>query len=232
MKLKKVFGYVAALLACVVLAVGLVACNDKPKYALNETSVTLEVGGTHQIEVTGGENLAPEYASDHGEIASVSESGLVTAIAEGDAVVTVTVDGTKLKLNVKVNAKQGGGTDYEYALSAGRIELVEGGTRKLSVIVDPEKDVSPEFTSGDRSVATVAADGTVTAVGEGSTVITVTVDGQTLTCTVVVTAKPVEYTYELNKTTLSLGLGESDTLGVTVTPEPETAPVVVWESGD
>ncbi len=232
MKLKKVFGYVAALLACVVLAVGLVACNDKPKYALNETSVTLEVGGTHQIEVTGGENLAPEYASDHGEIASVSENGLVTAIAEGDAVVTVTVDGTKLKLNVKVNAKQGGGTDYEYALSAGRIELVEGGTRKLSVIVDPEKEVSPEFTSGDRSVATVAADGTVTAVGEGSTVITVTVDGQTLTCTVVVTAKPVEYTYELNKTTLSLGLGESDTLGVTVTPEPETAPVVVWESGD
>ena len=108
MKLKKVFGYVAALLACVVLAVGLVACNDKPKYALNETSVTLEVGGTHQIEVTGGENLAPEYASDHGEIASVSENGLVTAIAEGDAGVTVTVDGTKLKLNVKVNAKQGG----------------------------------------------------------------------------------------------------------------------------
>ena len=232
MKLKKVFGYLAALLACVVLAVGLVACNDKPKYALNETSVTLEVGGTHQIEVTGGENLAPAYASDHGEIASVSESGLVTAVAEGDAVVTVTVDGTKLTLTVKVNAKQGGGTDYEYALSAGRIELVEEGTRKLSVIVDPEKDISPEFTSGNPSVATVAADGTVTAVGEGTTTITVTVDGKTLTCTVVVTAKPVEYTYELNKTTLSLGLGESDTLSVTVTPEPETAPVVVWESSD
>lgn len=232
MKLKKVLGYVITLLACIVLAIGLVACNDKPQYALNETSVTLEVGGTHQIEVTGGKDLSPAYVSDHPEIVTVGESGLVTAVAEGDAVVTVTVDGTKLTLTVKVNAKQGGGTVYEYALSAGRIELVEEGTRKLSVIVDPEKEISPEFTSGDTAVATVAADGTVTAVGAGTTAITVSVDGKTLTCTVVVTAKPVEYTYELNKTTLSLGLGESDALGVTVTPEPEAAPVVVWESSD
>ena len=43
---------------------------------------------------------------------------------------------------------------------------------------------APSWSIGDTSVATVSSDGTVTAVGEGNTTLTCTVDGQTLTCIV------------------------------------------------
>ncbi len=43
---------------------------------------------------------------------------------------------------------------------------------------------NPVWAIGDTSVATIGGDGTVTAVGSGSTTITCTVDGQTLKCIV------------------------------------------------
>ena len=43
---------------------------------------------------------------------------------------------------------------------------------------------TPTWHIGNTSVATISGDGTVTAVGEGNTTITCTVDGQTLECIV------------------------------------------------
>ena len=43
---------------------------------------------------------------------------------------------------------------------------------------------TPVWSIGNTAVATVSADGTVTYVGKGTTTLTCSVDGQTLTCTV------------------------------------------------
>ena len=62
--------------------------------ALNKDSTTLTVGDTETLTVT----FTPEdtwyktrtWASDHPEIATVSEDGVVTAVAQGEATITVT----------------------------------------------------------------------------------------------------------------------------------------------
>ena len=75
------------------------------KLPINVTNanVTLVVDGTAQIEadVTG-----LSYASSNAGIASVSSSGLITAVAEGNAEITVSKEGYKdAKVAVRVNPK-------------------------------------------------------------------------------------------------------------------------------
>ena len=75
-----------------------------PKIALTPTSVTLEIGGTQQItsEVTG-----LSYVSSDANIASVSNTGLITGVAAGNAEITVSKEGYKdAKVAVKVKAAQ------------------------------------------------------------------------------------------------------------------------------
>lgn len=71
-------------------------------------------------------------------------------------------------------------------LSSANAELThEGNYFLLNVTVSPE-DTTDDlvFTSGDESIATVSADGRITAVAEGETVIYITCGDQQLTCPV------------------------------------------------
>ncbi len=66
---------------------------------LNETAYTLEEEGTLQLEATVGPstatNPAVEWSSNNDEVATVSDSGLVTAVAVGKATITASaVDGS------------------------------------------------------------------------------------------------------------------------------------------
>ena len=82
-----------------------------PKIALTPTSVTLEIGGTQQItsEVTG-----LSYVSSDANIASVSNTGLITGVAAGNAEITVSKEGYKdAKVAVKVKAQTQPATVYQ-----------------------------------------------------------------------------------------------------------------------
>ncbi|MDD5864575.1 MAG: Ig-like domain-containing protein [Firmicutes bacterium] len=72
------------------------------------------------------------------------------------------------------------------SLPGGAAELTQPGYYfLLNVVVKPEDTTDTlEFTSGDESVATVSADGRITAVGEGETVIYITCGDKQLTCPV------------------------------------------------
>ena len=75
------------------------------------------------------------------------------------------------------------------------LEIAETG--KIEVTIAPNNCRSKAVFSVDsEEVATVAQDGTVTAVAEGVATVTVTVDGESETCTVTVTA-PVEENEQL-----------------------------------
>lgn len=121
-------------------------------------------------------------------------------------------------------------TVYEYSLNFTSFELEAGKTKKLIVNVDPEKDVSPVWSTSDAAIAEVGEDGTVTAVKEGTATIFAAVDGKTLTCAVTVTPKKIEYTYALDQTTLNLKPGETARLNVIATPEKEVS--AVWSSSE
>ena len=119
---------------------------------------------------------------------------------------------------------------YSYALNKTSIVVEEEQTQKLLVIVTPEKEISPVFESSDTNIATVAEDGTVTGVKEGTATVTAKVDGETLSCQVTVTAKPIVYTYALDQKELELLIGNTASLHVVVSPEKAVVPT--WTSED
>lgn len=72
-------------------------------------------------------------------------------------------------------------------MDGGKMELGKDGKKLLNVRVYPENTTDIlTYTSGDEAVVTVSEDGTVTAVGEGKTVITVKCGNQQIKCNVTV----------------------------------------------
>lgn len=73
-----------------------------------DENVTMEIGETKQISVTfneGATNKSLVYSSNNRNVATVKGTGVITAVAEGSAVITVsTSDGNSVFINVTVNA--------------------------------------------------------------------------------------------------------------------------------
>ena len=87
------------------------------------------------------------------------------------------------------------------------------------------------WTSSVPTVATVA-EGVVTGINVGTTVITATThSGQKASCTVVVENATIEVTkITLNKTSLNLVKGNSETLTATVYPSDASNKTLTWKS--
>lgn len=120
------------------------------------------------------------------------------------------------------------------------LELYMGGSETLKATITPANATNKyvTWTSSKPTVATVDANGKVTAKSIGMADITVTTKdgGYTATCRVGVVRRPagdVSVTgVTLNKTTLKLGKGASETLTATVAPTNATNKKVTWTSSD
>lgn len=146
---------------------------------------------TADIQPAGTTDIV-SYTSSNSQVASVSATGLVTAVGEGTAevtvscgeiqsVCTVTVTVEKEKLNVKLSK-----TDMtlyldhpEYA-SSWQIYLVLQDTGDRAEIDAGEL----VWSSQNTNICTVTKNGTVKAVSKGTTTVTCSYGGETYTCTV------------------------------------------------
>ena len=161
---------------------------------VDNTSVELTEGDTHQVVAT----VLPEDATDKSVawsssdegIATVSDSGLITAISEGNATITVTTTDGAHTATISVTVTKAIVHVTSVSLNETDIEIEEGETATLLETVLPEDatDKSVTWATGDEEVATVDG-GVVTALKEGSTTVTVTTTdgGFTATANVVVT---------------------------------------------
>ena len=120
------------------------------------------------------------------------------------------------------------------SLNKDKLNLAVGGNETLIATVTPENATNKNVTwsSSNTAVATVDANGKVTAVSVGTTTVTVTTKdgGKTATCAVTVTI-PVTGV-SLNKTELTLPAGSTETLIATVTPDNATNKNVTWSSSN
>ena len=121
-------------------------------------------------------------------------------------------------------------------LNVTEASLQVNGTTTLTATVLPETatNKSVTWTSSNEAVATVNANGVVTAIALGEAIITATTtDGSNLTasCKVTVVTTLAE-SITLNVTEASLKVNETTTLTATVLPETATNKSVTWTSSD
>ena len=147
----------------------------------------------------------------------------------------LTVDGGTLTQNGTVT----GDIIYKVtgvSLNTDSLTLVEGGTATLAATITPSNATNQNVTwsSDNESVATVDQNGRVTAVAQGGATITAAVDGKSAECYVTVNAAaPVPVTsVSLDKTSLGLTEGDTETLTATVEPSDATNKNVTWSSDD
>ncbi len=171
------------------------------------------------------EDATVNWTSSAPEVAFVNNSGLLVAEKPGKAVMTaVTSSGVTAQLEVTVKGA-------ELSISPNPVSLKKGGEQKLTAKIMPSGLLlDTSWTSADPSIATVDASGKVTAVANGMTVVTASLDsGVTATVTVSVVDVPAKSVL-LNKTKMKMTVGGQQELKVRIAPANATISTAFWSS--
>ena len=211
------------------ISVSGVSLNHVSAEITNETGIQLSA----TISPSNATNQNVSWSSDKPGIASVDQSGNVTGVSAGTAIITVTTeDGDKTatcEVTVTTIVHVTG-----VSLNHASLDLHPGEQGNLTATVSPSNASNKNVTwsTNASSVATVN-NGTVTAVSAGTATITVTtVDGsKTATCTVTVTNIAVTG-ITLNKNSLTLNRPGSETLTATVSPSNASNKNINWSSAN
>ena len=177
-------------------------------------------------------NKKVTWTSSKPEVATVKD-GMVTAVGVGTAKITVTTEdeGKTATCTVTVNPVKVTGVTLDKETLA---FTMGDAPQTLTATVKPDNATNKKvkWTSDKPEVATVDADGKVTAKGVGDAKITVTTEdeGKTAECTV--TVNPVKVTgVTLDKEALVFTMGDApQTLTATVLPDKATNKKVTWTS--
>ena len=147
---------------------------------LDRSSLALTVGETGTLTATVKPDDATDktvtWTSDNTAVATVAD-GVVTAVAEGTANVTAKAGNVSAVCAVTVNASVVKVT--EITINEEDFELEVGETKTLTATLKPENatDKSITWTSDQPGIASVSADGVVTAVAAGNAKITAKANG-------------------------------------------------------
>ena len=145
--------------------------------SFTENYIVMENNTTHQLSVQtnpADTTSSVSYRTSSSSSISVSSTGLVTAKRTGLYTVYATANGNEASCMVRVVDALVEATDI--ILSDTEKTLLAGDTFRLEAQLSPENvtDTALVFTSDDPSVAQIEADGTVTAVSAGITLLRVT----------------------------------------------------------
>jgi len=209
---------------------------------VSPASVTLDPNGTQQLTATvdatpASADKTVTWTSSAPGIATVSESGLVTAVAQGTATITATsnLDNTKSgTCSVIVNAPAAPIPVTAISIkSSTTLGIGESETLAITYTpADANQGKAVTWTSANSSIATVDANGKVTGVAAGTTTVTATSTTDPnikSSCTVTIQAIAVTGV-TLNKATASIKVGATETLIATVAPSNATNKDVTWSS--
>ena len=172
------------------------------------------------------------WASSKQSVATVDKAGLVTAIAEGTSNITASAGGKVGTCVVTVSKRVIAVSFIE--LNKTELALVEEEEFTLVATVKPDDatDKTVSWSSSDPSVATVA-EGKVKALKEGTATITAKAGDKSSACLVTIAKKVIAVeSISLNKETLSLTKGQSETLIATVKPDDATDKTVTWTTSN
>lgn len=149
--------------------------------SITEENLSLTEGATGVLTAvvnpTNATNQGVDWVSNNPAVATVDASGTVTAIAQGNAIITATSQENNTlfdtaAISVTIETVDVTGIDITQA----SLSLVEGNTGTLTAVISPANATNQgvNWTSDNPTVATVNAAGTVTALAVGNATITAT----------------------------------------------------------
>jgi len=204
---------------------------------LDKTTIILKEGETENLTATilpeNATNKNITWTSSNESVASIS-NGVVTAIKEGTATITVKTEDGNYTASCEIIVEKRKISVTGITLTPERIELEEGQTAIFTATVLPENATNKNitWTSSNESVV-VISNGIINAVNEGSATITVKTEDGNYTATAQIIVKPATISVTgvtLNESSKTLKMGESCTLVATVLPKDATNKNVTWES--
>ena len=237
-----VFSLVVALVVCFVLS-----CQKEPEtiavtgVTLSQTSAELTEGDSFRLTATVSPGNATDktiiWSSDNETVATVSSAGDVVAKVPGIANISVKTHDGGMTATCRVTVVSKKISVSGVSLDNATLSMTEGETRTLKAAVTPEDatDKSVTWSSDNTSVADVTSTGVVVAKSPGTASIIVKTNdgGKTATCYVTVKENVIPVAgVSLNISSMTLNVGETQTLTVTVTPSNASDKTVSWKSSD
>ena len=208
---------------------------ETPVIATGE-SATAETATQDEKIAKAAEKLTLAWTSSDESVATVDETGTVTAVAAGEAEITATVKDTEMQdvcvITVKVSAKELKVPDIL------DVKLNDTDETAIEAKCEPKdaSNISFDFASSDEEIATVDKDGKVKVLKAGECDITTTLmqDGEKVT----EKTTHVKAFYEVESITLDsnegkLTVGNSHAIKATVAPEKVSAETPIeWSSSN
>ena len=226
----------------------LISCEKTPidttvhvtDVTMNQTSLELTEGEvatlTATISPSNATNKVLLWITGNAKVATVNE-GKVKAVGVGSTIITAKSDDGGYISTCKVTVSSKGAPITGLSLNKQSLVLAEGESEVLIATISPNDAVKSQLTwySDNTPVAKVDNNGKVTALFNGTATIFVKAEGfdKTASCTVTVTKPGVNVTgVSLNKTSLSMFIGDQETLQPTVSPSNASNQSVYWSNSD
>jgi uncharacterized protein YjdB len=204
---------------------------------LNKTDVTLKKGKTFKLTSkvlpANSNSKSVKWESSDKSVVKVSAKGVITAVSRGSATITCTSkDGYNAVARCNVTVVQ---PVTSIKLDKKAVTVFVGNTYNLSATIKPDNanDVSVSWKSSNKKVATVDANGNITAKKKGKATITCTAkDGSKKKATCKVTVSYPVTKISLNKTDVTLKKGKTVKLKAKVGPAKAGNKKVTWTTSD
>lgn len=226
------------LISLLVLGIGFVLTTCKEeivvnKIKLNETALTLRPEATAQLSAAvepSGSKAVVEWSSSDANVATIDQSGKVTAKSEGDAVILASSGGKEAKCFVTVSDLK------KISVSPDSLQIAVGETEKLRFSTNPseyKESTDVRWSSSDEKIVKVNDDGKITAIAVGRATIKARAEGKGDSCVLEVIKERIHVTgVSFSKTELTIMETEVDSLKITVLPENATKKTYSLENSD
>lgn len=217
------------------VATFLVGCSTNEDNAADISifpdKLELNVGETILLSVTGTEaNEKIIWESLNTEIASVDNTGLVSAIKEGVVTISASLGCSTSICTITVLHKP---QVEKIILASSELEISRGDSILINPTILPldADKTSLIYKSSDTDIAEVSDEGMIKALSPGQATITVSADGVSEDCDITVTPRRIkEIIIETEKDIIKKG--ESVQLVAKTVPEDSDNDVIDWSSSD
>ena len=207
---------------------------------VNPATASVQVGQTVQLTATpqdaNGNSLPGRtitWSSGSTAVATVSASGLVTAVAAGAATITATSEGQSGSATITVSTVPVAAVTVSPATASVQVgQTVQLTATPKDANGNPLSGRTVTWASSNTAVATVSASGLVTGKTAGTATITATSEGKSGASAITVTPVPVA---SVTVTPASASIQTGQTAQLTATPKdvngnPLTGRTVTWAS--